>query len=155
MDDSKDKKPKRTARARPPTSYSAPQRGADEAGSTRPADPRICRVCGERVLDMKYHVQREHPRGRDDVQVHLDDGTADALREMSSLLDEAKDSVFKEPLRAIALIERGREWIAWTRDRTKSRPSPRLPSTGAGTARMAKDDPHRHDMRGVRPTRST
>jgi hypothetical protein len=113
-----------------------------------PADPRLCRICGERVLDMKYHLQRVHPRpeagGHRDIR--LDGGTLDALREMAGLLEEAKESVFKEPLTAMHLIDRAREWIAWTKDRSNQRPRPRV-SSFVPSQEPKPAAAKRHDMR--------
>ena len=109
-------------------------------------DPRICRVCGERVLDMKYHLGKAHPRsaaGRP-TAIRLDPGSEEALRTLSGLLEEMRDNVFKEPLRTTQIIDRARQWVAWARDRTQPRPSP---YTAAPPAVTDIGPAKRHDMR--------
>jgi hypothetical protein len=122
------------------TTRRAPE-GAPAPGDapSRPSDPRVCRHCGERVLDMKYHLAHVHPRPspRERArQPHLDPATSDALGQVVSTLEEARELVFKEPVRAIALVDRAREVIAWMRDPTKGEPpgrpaaAPPRPTTG-------------------------
>lgn len=124
-----------------------PRRSADrvveheflgEKLDSAPADPRICRICGERALDMKYHLQRVHPRGANGPgtrqRISLNPAANDAVREMLALLSEARDGVFAEPLRTTNLIDRAREWLGWLQDRSKPHPAGRLPSTSFGAA---------------------
>jgi hypothetical protein len=119
-----------------------------EASQTtaRSTDACICRICGERVLDMKYHLGRVHPRpskGRPEP-VQLDHGTEEALRELAGLLEDVRENVFKEPIYATSLIDRAREWVQWAKDRSRSTPPPRGRGARAGfEAQSAK----RHVMR--------
>lgn len=99
-----------------------------------PTDPRICRKCGERVLDMRYHLERVHPRGgrgRDD-KPRVDPRTEQRLRETSALLEEARELVFKEPLGAIARIERAQEALSFLTGASGPRPE------GTGTSASVK-----------------
>lgn len=124
--------------------------GAATPGAEAPArstDPRVCRHCGERVLDMKYHLQHAHPRpARGAPQPPSDPAVKEALQQMASLLEQARDEVFKEPMRAMGLIDRCRDWVAHLRDPSKPRPGGR-PATGAARAPAGK----RVDMRNARP----
>ena len=110
-------------------------RARDQAlGRLESRDPRVCRMCGKKVLDMKYHLEKDHPRrateDKDRERVpRLDPQAEAALRELSSLLTDAREVVFKEPLRAIALLDRANEWATWLQDRSKVRPMTRLPSS--------------------------
>ncbi len=124
--------PPRGGRPRPFRS----SRAEPEAAAPRPpADPRVCRICGAKVLDIRYHLEHVHPRTPASRAARLDPGAEDALREVTSLLEEARELVFKEPVRAMALVDRARAWVLWTRDRTKPRPGGprpgvRPPATG-------------------------
>jgi len=122
--------------------------GSEGEAPARPADPRVCRHCGERVLDMKYHLQHAHPRpGRGGApQPPADPAVRDALQQMASLLEQARDEVFKEPMRAMGLIDRCRDWVAHLRDPSKPRPG----GTPAGSAPRGPTG-RRVDMRGARP----
>jgi hypothetical protein len=106
----------------------------------------VCRHCGERVLDMKYHLEHAHPRPvRGAPQPPSDPGVVEALQQMASLLEQARDEVFKEPVRAMSLLDRCRDWVAHLRDPSKPRPGGRPPPTARAPAGK------RVDMRGARP----
>jgi hypothetical protein len=113
--------------------------GAPAGAPPRPSDPRICRQCGERVLDMKYHLAHAHPRPSPRERARtpqLDPTTLEALRQVISGLEEVRELVFKEPMRAIVLVDRAREALTWLRDPSKGPPPfrpaepPARPSTG-------------------------
>lgn len=108
-----------------------------------PSDPRVCRHCGERVLDMKYHLGKAHPRPSRDrpADILLDPGTEDALRQIAGLLEVIRELVFKEPLQATGMIDQARQWIQWARDPTRSAPVPR-----SGSAVPRSSDSKRHMM---------
>ena len=113
--------------------------------STPPSDPRVCRLCGERVIDMKYHLGKMHPRPSRDRRpaITLDHGTQDALQQLSGLLEQARELVFKEPLRATSLIDQARQWLEWTRDLSRAQPAPR---SGAAPAAGPSAGSKRHLM---------
>jgi hypothetical protein len=109
----------------------APDRPPHVGPGGAPSDPRVCRICGERALDMKYHLSHAHPfRGRPSGP-RLDTRTEEALREVSSILDEVRENVFKEPLRATHLIDRARDTLKWLRDPSQARPPSRPPAPPA------------------------
>ena len=98
---------------------------------------------------MKYHLTHAHPRPQrgDRGPVRLDPAAEEALRDLSSILEDARENVFKEPIRATQLIDRAREWVAWLRDRSRPRPGRR----GPGPERAPATGARRHVMTASKP----